>query len=66
GAPPSFHEVRGLASTLYRVAGYKVEDIQDLMAHESKGTTLDYQDEEALPFTQMDIRLSDDVLGGEF
>ncbi|WP_299943667.1 tyrosine-type recombinase/integrase [uncultured Microbulbifer sp.] len=66
GAPPSFHEVRGLASTLYRVAGYKVEEIQDLMAHESKGTTLDYQDEEALPFTQMDIRLSDDVLGGEF
>ncbi|MFS1526215.1 hypothetical protein ACL7TT_19300 [Microbulbifer sp. 2304DJ12-6] len=36
------------------------------MAHESKGTTLDYQDEEALPFTQIDIRLSDDVLGGEF
>ncbi|MEW5249190.1 site-specific integrase [Microbulbifer sp. 2201CG32-9] len=64
--PPSFHEVRGLASTLYRIAGYRVEDIQYLMAHENKGTTLDYQDEEALPYTAMDFQLPDDVLGGEF
>lgn len=62
----SFHEVRGLSSTLYRIAGYQVEDIQSLMAHESKGTTLGYQDAEALPYTPMDFHLPDDVIGGEF
>ena len=64
--PPTFHEVRGLASTLYRIAGYKLEAIQELMAHENKGTTADYQQEEDLPYTPMDMMLPDDVIGGEF
>ena len=66
GKPTSFHEVRGLASTLYRVAGYSPESIQELMAHESLSTTLDYQDADSLPYTPMDMMLPDDVIGGEF
>lgn len=62
----SFHEIRGLASTLYRIAGYSVESIQSLMAHENKGTTLGYQDADALPYTPMEFMLPDDVIGGEF
>ncbi|WP_295802176.1 tyrosine-type recombinase/integrase [uncultured Microbulbifer sp.] len=62
----SFHEVRGLSSTLYRIAGYGVDQIQELMAHKNKGTTLGYQDADALPYTPMDFVLPDDVIGGEF
>ena len=55
----SFHEVRGLAITLYRLAGYTNQQIQGLAAHESVATTIGYQDHEALPFKAVRMRLAD-------
>ncbi|HBX35903.1 MAG TPA: hypothetical protein DEG76_00760 [Pseudohongiella sp.] len=55
----SFHEVRGLASTLYRLAGYPNSDIKDLMAHEHVSTTIGYQDPEALPYRRVTMRLAE-------
>jgi hypothetical protein len=53
----SFHEVRGLSSTLYKKAGYTTEQIRGLMAHEHVSTTLGYQDASALPFEAITMRL---------
>jgi hypothetical protein len=62
----SFHEVRGLSSALHRLAGYSTEEIQSLMAHESKTTTLGYQDGHDLPYSRMDMVLPEGVIGGEW
>lgn len=64
--PPTFHEVRGLSSVLHRTAGYSVEQIQEIMAHEGPGTTLGYQNEQDLPHTEMELVLPDEVIGGDF
>ena len=53
----SFHEVRGLASTLYKKAGYTTEQIRGLMAHEHISTTLGYQDAGALPYETITMKL---------
>src|SRR5690606_27954680 len=60
----SFHEVRGLSSALHRLAGYSTEEIQALMAHESKNTTLGYQDGHDLPYSRMELALPEGILGG--
>lgn len=52
----SFHEVRGLAATVYKDAGYTNEQIRDVMAHESVTTTIGYQDADALPYVQITMR----------
>ena len=62
----SFHEVRGLSSALHSLAGYGTEEIQALMAHESKSTTLGYQDGHSLPYSRMEIQLPAAILGGEW
>ncbi len=62
----TFHEVRGLSSALHRLAGYSTEEIQSLMAHENKSTTLGYQDGHELPYSRMEMTLPDGVLGGSF
>lgn len=41
---PGFHQLRAWGSHLYRQAGYPIEYVQALMAHESKEMTADYQD----------------------
>lgn len=60
---PSFHEVRGLASTLYRKAGYAEADIQELMAHEDVNTTKGYMDVDELPYKAITMQLSEDFFG---
>lgn len=62
----SFHEVRGLSSALHSLAGYSTDEIQALMAHESKTTTLGYQDGHSLPYSRMEIQLPAGILGGEW
>jgi integrase len=57
----TFHEVRGLASTLYRIAGYGDEQIQKLMAHEDVGTTKGYQNPDALPYEEITMKLEMDL-----
>jgi integrase len=56
-----FHEIRGLASTLYRIAGHENKEIQNLMAHESIDTTIGYQDPDELPYTEIKIKI--DIAG---
>lgn len=53
----TFHEVRGLASTLYRVAGYTTREIQHLMAHEDESTTRGYQNPRELPYEDVTMKL---------
>ena len=53
----TFHEIRGLAATLFKVNGYTDEQIQGLMAHEDKATTQGYQDVNALPFDTVTMRI---------
>lgn len=53
----SFHEVRGLASTLYKTAGYTNDQIKELMAHESITTTIGYQNAHELPYQKVGLKL---------
>jgi len=53
----TFHEVRGLSSTLYRLAGYTDKQIQHLMAHEDVETTKGYQNPDELPFEEITMKL---------
>lgn len=64
--PPSFHEIRGLSSTLHRLAGHSIEQIQELMAHEGKNTTLGYQNEQELPYKEVELLLPEKIINGEF
>lgn len=52
-----FHEIRGLSATLYKVAGYTNQEIQDLMAHEDVATTVGYQNADELPFKTVTMRI---------
>lgn len=56
----SFHEVRGLASTLLRQQGHSLQEIQQLMAHESIATTIGYIDQKDLPFQKVALSMLDD------
>lgn len=53
----TFHEVRGLAGTLLKAAGYKEEEIQEVYSHESINTTKDYLDADSLPYTPVTIHI---------
>lgn len=53
----SFHEIRGLASTLYKMQGYTNEEIKGIMAHESINTTMGYQNAADLPYTSVALKL---------
>lgn len=64
--PPTFHEIRSLASKLARDAGYDIEAIQADMAHEDAATTKGYQEGHALPFEPARVVFSKEVIGGEF
>lgn len=64
--PPTFHEVRSLASKLAKDAGYSMEQIRVAMAHGDIATTKHYQDEHELPFDEAGIVLGANVVGREF
>lgn len=65
-SPCTFHEVRGLASALAAKAGYDIEAIQHAMAHEDEKTTKGYQDEHELPYEQVPIIMTQELLGRDF
>ena len=64
--PSTFHQVRSLASKLALDAGYELKDVQHAMAHENENTTKVYQDEHDLPFQEVPIIFTKDLLGGDF
>tara|TARA_B110000908_G_C10126361_1_gene390066 strand:+ start:827 stop:988 length:162 start_codon:yes stop_codon:yes gene_type:complete len=49
--------VRGLAATLLKNAGNTTEEVQNIMAHESIVTTLDYMNPNDLPFEDVTIHI---------
>jgi len=53
----TFHEIRGLSSTLFKLSGYTDEQIQQIMAHEDKTTTQGYQNAEILPYQNVNMRI---------
>lgn len=53
----TFHEIRGLSATLLKNAGNTKEEIQNVMAHESIVTTLDYMNPNDLPFENITIHI---------
>ena len=64
--PPTFHEIRSLAAKLARDAGYKNSVIQAAMAHERESTTKGYQEGHELPYDEVGVVLTEEVLGGSF
>lgn len=64
--PPTFHEVRSLASDRFRAQGYSITEVQQIMAHTDERVTKGYQAGHAIEWTPIDITLTDKVLGGEF
>lgn len=55
----TFHEIRGLSSTLYKRHGYTDEQIMELMAHGDVETTRGYQDATQLPYKSISMTLPD-------
>ena len=53
----TFHEIRGLSVTLLKNAGNTTEEVQNIMAHESIVTTLDYMNANDLPFENVTIHI---------
>lgn len=64
--PSTFHEVRSLASKLAIDAGHEMKDIQLAMAHGDESTTRSYQSEHDLPYKQVSIVFTKDLIGGDF
>lgn len=63
--PPTFHEIRALASDRYRAAGYSTKQVQEIMAHTDERVTKGYQAGHDIDWTQIGIKIDGDVLGGE-
>lgn len=63
--PPTFHEIRALASDRYRAAGYSTKQVQEIMAHTDERVTKGYQAGHSIDWTQIAISIDQDVLGGE-
>tara|TARA_B110000114_G_scaffold64341_1_gene68471 strand:- start:95 stop:286 length:192 start_codon:yes stop_codon:yes gene_type:complete len=53
----TFHEIRELSATLLKNVGYTQEEIQNIMAHESIITTLDYMNPNELPFENFTMHI---------
>ncbi|MGH8195744.1 MAG: hypothetical protein ACREQ8_15290 [Woeseiaceae bacterium] len=54
---PTLHEIRALSSHLYAKAGYRVSDVQDLMAHTDPDMTRAYQKGHARKVLRVDMML---------
>lgn len=55
--PPTFHEIRSLASALLAQQGEELTDVMDLMGHSEEQMTRLYQSGHALPWQTVTIRL---------
>ncbi|WP_445363352.1 tyrosine-type recombinase/integrase [Microbulbifer sp. ANSA003] len=64
--PPSFHEVRSLASDRFKRMGYDVESVQQLMAHTDERVTQAYQARHGIDYEEIAIYLDEQAIGREF
>ncbi|MFA0812657.1 tyrosine-type recombinase/integrase [Microbulbifer epialgicus] len=64
--PPSFHEVRSLASDRFKRMGYNVKDVQHLMAHTDERVTQAYQAGHGIDYEEIAIYLDEQAIGREF
>lgn len=58
---PAFRDLRAFGSWLYLEAGYPIEYVQALMAHESKKTTAMYQAEHGIQYIEVEAGLSGNI-----
>lgn len=63
---PTFHEVRGLASNRLDESGHDIKQVQQLMAHTDERVTRGYQAGHGTQYTDIDISISEEILGGRF
>ncbi|WKD48979.1 tyrosine-type recombinase/integrase [Microbulbifer spongiae] len=64
--PPSFHEVRSLASDRFKRMGYDVKSVQQLMAHTDERVTQAYQAGHGIDYKEVEIYLNEEIIGGKF
>ena len=64
--PPTFHEIRSLADKLAKDAGYDLKKIQTAMAHEDESTTRSYLAEHHLPYEDVEVVFTKELIGGDF
>ncbi|MFA0792483.1 tyrosine-type recombinase/integrase [Microbulbifer echini] len=64
--PPSFHEVRNLASDRFKRMGYDVKSVQQLMAHTDERVTQSYQARHGIDYEEINIYLNEQVIRREF
>ncbi|WP_444891236.1 tyrosine-type recombinase/integrase [Microbulbifer sp. DLAB2-AA] len=64
--PPSFHEVRSLASDRFKRMGYDVKSVQQLMAHTDERVTQSYQAGHGIDYEEISIYLDEQAIGREF
>ncbi|WP_299946643.1 tyrosine-type recombinase/integrase [uncultured Microbulbifer sp.] len=64
--PPSFHEVRSLASDRFKRMGYNVKDVQHLMAHTDERVTQAYQAGHGIDYDEISIYLDEKAIGRGF
>ncbi|BBM00480.1 tyrosine-type recombinase/integrase [Microbulbifer sp. GL-2] len=64
--PPSFHEVRSLASDRFKRMGYDVKSVQQLMAHTDERVTQAYQAGHGIDYEEISIYLDEQAIGKEF
>lgn len=62
--PPTFHEIRALASDRFRAAGCSTKEVQQIMAHTDERVTKGYQAGHSIEWTPIEISLDEKVLGG--
>lgn len=65
-SPPTFHEIRALASHRFEVSGFSRSDVMGLMAHTHERVTAVYQTGHGTKYQPIDIALSSDAIEGEF
>jgi len=64
--PPSFHEVRSLASVQFKRMGYVMKSVQQLMAHTDERITQAYQAGYGIEYEEISIYLDEQAIGREF
>ncbi len=63
--PPSFHEVRSLGDVLATNAGYDLKVIQHAMAHSDINMTRMYQAGHELPYDNVEVIFTEEMLAGK-
>lgn len=64
--PPTFHEVRSLASDRFKRMGYGIKDVQRLMAHTDEKVTRHYQSGHGIDYEEVGIYLDEQIIEGTF